>query len=159
MPRTFTPITDELFAVICSRIADGETLSAICREPDMPGRVTVYEWMAEQPERREQFARARDQGFDRIAESTLAIADEEPPTAVDGRRDAGTVAWQKNRIWTRLQLLAKWDPRRYGDRQAVDLTNSDGSLRPSDTEAAARMAAIMTAAAARRGEADGSDLA
>jgi hypothetical protein len=26
------------------------------------------------------------------------------------------VSWQKNRVWARLQLLAKWDPKRYGDK-------------------------------------------
>ena len=30
------------------------------------------------------------------------------------------VSWQKNRIWTRTQLLAKWDRKKYGDGNAQE---------------------------------------
>ena len=61
-------------------------------------------------------ARARDTGHDVIAEECMQIADELPPMDANGRTDAGFVAWQKNRIWTRTQLLAKWNPKKYGDK-------------------------------------------
>src|SRR5262249_23209911 len=58
-PSTFTQtVADEL----CRRLADGETLRAICRDPGMPGKTTVMQWLAEQPEFRDQYARARGTG-------------------------------------------------------------------------------------------------
>jgi hypothetical protein len=32
------------------------------------------------------------------------------------RYDSAYVQWQKNRVEQRLKLLAKWNPKRYGDR-------------------------------------------
>ena len=42
------------------------------------------------------------------------------------RRDPAFVAWQKNRAETRMRLLAKWAPRKYGDTQKLELTGKDG---------------------------------
>lgn len=83
------------------------------------GLTTWYDWTYANPELAERFSRAREAGHDVIATDTLAIADEPPPTTQNGGTDSGYVAWQKNRIWTRLQLLAKWDPKRYGDKLTV----------------------------------------
>ena len=37
--------TEEIAADICARIANGETLTEICADEDMPGRSTVTEWL------------------------------------------------------------------------------------------------------------------
>lgn len=100
---------------IVSRISAGEPLASICREDHMPGLTTVWEWTKKDATLAERIARAREAGHDVIAAGALAIADEPPPMTERGV-DSGHVAWQKNRIWTRLQLLAKWDPKRYGDK-------------------------------------------
>jgi hypothetical protein len=83
------------------------------------GLTTWYDWTYADAALAERFARARAAGHDIIATSTLEIADEQPPLTERGSVDPGFVAWQKNRIWTRLQLLAKWDPKRYGDKVTV----------------------------------------
>jgi hypothetical protein len=36
------------------------------------------------------------------------------------RRTHVEVAWRKLQIETRLKLLAKWNPRKYGDRVGID---------------------------------------
>jgi terminase small subunit-like protein len=36
--------TPELCAEICRRISEGETLTNICRDPDMPAWTTVHDW-------------------------------------------------------------------------------------------------------------------
>lgn len=73
---------------------------------------------------RQRFARARDIGFDVIADETQALAESAPATMNDAagnpRVDPGYVQWQRLRIDTRLKLLAKWSPARYGDRVALD---------------------------------------
>ena len=100
---------------ICFWVSEGKTLSAYCREPNTPAFRTVYDWIDKDPEFAAQFARARIIGHDSIANECFEIADEMPPIDDRGRMDNGFVSWQKNRIWTRTQLLAKWDRRRYGD--------------------------------------------
>ena len=112
--------TPELADEIIERISNGTPLAQICRDEHMPGLTTVYDWMRKDPALAERFARAREAGHDMIANDALRIADETPPPTEKGGTDAGFVQWQKNRIWTRLQLLAKWDPKRYGEKAEVE---------------------------------------
>lgn len=133
----------EVFSAICARLSKGEPLAVICRDEGMPAVRTVNDWAQSKPEFGAMFARARDDGFDAIAADAFVIQDQEPertPTEHGEKVDAGYVAWQKNRVETRLKLLAKWDPRRYGDKLAVggaaDLppvrTESTVTLDPSE---------------------------
>ncbi len=127
-PSKYTP---ELVEEIAERLAKGETMSSICRCEDMPGRVTVYDWMALYPIVAEQIARAREDGHDFIAEDCLNIADDNgKDTRIldDGREvtDADVVQRAKLRIETRLKLLAKWNPKKYGDK--MDLTSGGDKL-------------------------------
>lgn len=109
---------------ICARLAEGEPLRVICRDEGMPSKSEVYRWREENAEFAGRFARAREQGFDEIAESTLEIADDARNDWMcrNGKEDAGwaqngeNVQRSKLRIWTRMQLLAKWDPKRYGEK-------------------------------------------
>lgn len=119
--------TEKIAASICARLAKGEPLAVICRDEDMPAYRTVSDWKAAHPAFSADFARARDEGFDAIAAECLVIAD-------DGSRDVRIVGGEESerevcntefvqraklRIETRLKLLAKWDPRRYGDKLAL----------------------------------------
>lgn len=110
----------KLQAEIVERIAAGEPLQQILRDEHMPAhRETVHQWRKSDKAFDEAFLRARDDGFDAIAEETLSIVDTPPErTATENgdKVDSGHVAWLKNRAEQRLKLLAKWDPRRYGDR-------------------------------------------
>lgn len=98
--------TEEAAEEICQRLSEGEPLRQICRDSHMPGWVTVYAWMGERPDFAERIARARVLGQDAIAEQCLHIAD-----------DAGEDPQRSRlRVDTRLKLLAKWNPKRYGDK-------------------------------------------
>lgn len=118
-------IEDEIVA----RISNGETLRAICRDDHTPHFTQVYDWLAANPEFQERFEKARLVGFDAIAQECLAIIDETPEycETEGGRRvDSGYVQWKKYRVWCRLQLLARWDPKRYGERISTELTGPGG---------------------------------
>ena len=39
--------TSELAAVICERLAEGETLRSICRDDKMPDKATVLRWLGD----------------------------------------------------------------------------------------------------------------
>lgn len=115
---------------ICERIGLGEPLREICRSDGMPAWRTVYDWIEQQPDFAARIARARARGFDAIAEECLAIADDTSGDTMivsgeDNAREAANTEWisrSKLRVETRLKLLAKWDPKRYGDK--LDLNHS-----------------------------------
>lgn len=110
----------EVFAKICERHSKGETIASILRTPGMPGRSTFYEWL-EDEELSGLFARARDAAMDAIADEAVAIAEDGAnDTYVDEngfkRVDNDVIQRSKLRVDTRLKLLAKWAPRKYGDK-------------------------------------------
>lgn len=115
------PVPQDKADEIIEWISAGKTLRDYCRIDGNPAFNTVYGWLEKDEGFAERFARARETGHDVISEECLEIADEHPPTNDEGKTDAGYVAWQKNRIWTRTQLLAKWNPKRYGDK--IDVTS------------------------------------
>ena len=115
--------TPELAAEICHRISTGEPLLQICKDERMPERRTVYDWLERIDGLSAQFARAREEGCDAMAEQSLAIMDGEPLAVFDEagnkRYDSGSIAWNKNRAEHRLKLLACWNPAKYGSKVAV----------------------------------------
>lgn len=111
---------EPLVAEICDRLAQGEPLAQICRDPHMPDRTTVWDWTQANKDFAQRIAHARDVGFDAIAEDCLAIADSPMPSTENGSTDGGAVQHAKLKIETRLKLLAKWDPKRYGDKQQIE---------------------------------------
>ncbi len=54
--------TEALVAQICRRLAEGETLRAICRDPAMPDKATILRWLGdkEKADFRDQYAHARE---------------------------------------------------------------------------------------------------
>jgi metal-dependent amidase/aminoacylase/carboxypeptidase family protein len=100
---------------IIEAVSNGTPLVHACRDNKL-GVHTWYDWVEKNEALAARIARARKAGHDVIATDTLRIADEQPPVTATGATDAGFVSWQKNRVWARMQLLAKWDPKRYGDK-------------------------------------------
>ena len=116
---------------VLDQIACGVTLAEICRQPGMPGYTTVWEWKNAHPEFAEAYARAREVGFDVLAEGCLAIADDGTNDYMQEATGDGAAAYRLNgehvqrsklRIWTRLELLKRWDPKRYGELTKIDMT-------------------------------------
>lgn len=126
----------------------------------MPSVRTISDWRKKDEVFSAAVARARDIGFDVIAEDCLAIADDDGQDTItrydrDGNEigkspNGEWIARSKLRVETRMKLLACWDPRRYGNKLQVG-EDEDRPLRSlSDVERAARLEAILAAAAARR---------
>ena len=150
--------SDALADEICERLSNGEPLRAICRDTHMPTWSAVYRWVNADKDFALRVSNARELGADAIAEDILSIADtpqmgeetEESETGMKVKR-ADMLGHRKLQIETRLKLLAKWCPKKYGDRTAMELTGADGGpVRITDTERAAKIAAILAAAKARR---------
>lgn len=94
----------------------------------MPGSTAVYAYLDGHQEFAERFARARLDGENAIAEECLDIADDarndwmERDAAQGGGKVLNTehVQRSKLRIETRLKLLAKWNPKKWGEKIEVE---------------------------------------
>lgn len=120
---------------IIEGLCDGVPLRELCRQDGMPSWRTVYDWIAADPDLAARIAHARELGFDAIAEDILDIADDGTNDWVERKMKDGStelainsehVQRSKLRIETRLKLLAKWSPNRYGDNATLNLGNKDG---------------------------------
>jgi hypothetical protein len=119
MAQRPTKKTPEVIQRLLDGIADGVTLRALCREDGMPNWRTVYDWIEADADLAAQVARARELGFDAIAEDVFDIAD-------GTRAISEHVQLSKMRIDTRLKLLACWNPKKYGSKATVDVGNKEG---------------------------------
>ena len=108
---------------IIRRLSTGEPLEVICRSGGMPCVSTVHLWREKDKDFAGHFARARAEGFDAIAADALAIADDSSKDTIETpngpKMDAEWVARSRLRVDTRLKLLAKWYPAKYGDKLDV----------------------------------------
>lgn len=111
--------SEELVNKICERIADGESLRAICREDGMPTTSTIMLWLKDKPEFSEQYAHARVIGADAFEDQILMDAittDKDNANAVKVKADI------------LFKLMALRNPKKYNSK--VDLTSSDGTMSP-----------------------------
>lgn len=118
-----TIYSDELADSICLRIANGKSLNRVCRDKDMPDKATVYRWIDTNQEFCDKYREATNQRAEFHFDEMLDIAD-----AVDA--DTAEVAKAKVRIDTRKWILSRMNPTKYGDKQQIDNTSSDGSMTP-----------------------------
>jgi hypothetical protein len=66
----------EIAQTICERLVNGESLRAICADPAMPARATVFRWLARNQEFRQLYALARQCQAEDLADEILKIADD-----------------------------------------------------------------------------------
>lgn len=109
-PTDYTP---DLSDLICSRLAEGNSLRKVCKADDMPSTTSVYSWFRLYPEFLEQYTRAKEESgdadqdrIDEIAEGVLD-GDIEPNVA---KVAADLIKWS----------ASKKKPKKYGDRQQID---------------------------------------
>lgn len=123
--------TDEKADAICALLAQGWSLRKVIeqgwteyKDIQFPSMATVFKWMRENESFLKQYAQAKHESADAMAEEILDLSDNAPRaiTGVD-RSDGARVQAVKLQIDTRKFLMAKMKPKRYGDK--LDLT-SDG---------------------------------
>ena len=108
---------------ICQDVSNGIPLRQVARDLKIEWR-TVYNWMEAHPPFATAIARARELGQEAILEDTLRLADTPVAGVTRTVKDDGKVeektedmlGHRKLQIETRLKLLAKWNPKRYGDK-------------------------------------------
>jgi hypothetical protein len=120
-------------------ISNGKTLREFCRQEDAPAWPTVYDWLQKDPEFSKRFARARELGADSIAQECFDIADNSKNDWIDRENKDGStsrvidtehIQRSKLRIETRIKLLAKWNPKLYGEK--IDVTTEGKTINPME---------------------------
>ena len=119
-----TDYTKDTADKICEKISGGLSLRAICAEDGMPARGTVYRWLIENADFQDQYARARDKQADYFAEEIIEIAD-------NAEAESAAVSKAKLQIDARKWAASKIAPKKYGDKQEIDVKSSDGSMTPA----------------------------
>ena len=149
----------EIAEEICERLAQGESLRAICSDDHMPSEAAVRQWdMDDRDGFSSHYARARAIGYERLAEDIVEIADKPVGCLENGATDSGAVNKQRLQIDSRKWLLSKMLPKKYGDKITTELTGANGGpVEISETDRAAKVAALLSMAQQRR-ETDASDL-
>jgi len=120
-PSTFT---QEIADKICERIAEGEGLRRIVLDDGMPSEKTVYRWLRENADFRQQYAGAREDQAEHFLDEIMEIADDASRDTVD--TDSGEVAnteWiqrAKLRVDARKWAMSKLAPKKYGDKIGIE---------------------------------------
>lgn len=135
----------------------GTPLAVICRSEGMPSDNTIREWADGDEVLSVAIARAREAGFDQIALDALNIADEVGQDTINTetgeRPNTEWISRSKLRVETRLKLLAKWDPKRYGDAMLHKHADAEGEkVKLDDVSALTRLASLVNSIQGRSDE-------
>jgi transposase-like protein len=108
----------ELAQRICDELASSsKSLRAICQQPGMPARSTIYLWLDEYPEFHEMTTRAREEQLEAIADEILQIADDASNDLMQTEKgpafNRAAIARSKIRIAARQWLITHLMPRKY----------------------------------------------
>ncbi len=117
--------TSHIAAEICRRIAEGEPLTKICRDPKMPAYRTVLGWRVTNDEFAQLYARAREDAADTLADRICELAERVEKGELEahaGRTAIDALKW----------VAAKLKPKVYGDRQQLELGGSLTVESPKD---------------------------
>lgn len=114
--------------ILCERVASSsKSLVTLLREGHeghkLPSYVIISKWMAADAELVNQYARAKEQQAEYMADEMMDIADEMPLiNPITGAIDSAAVQHQRLRTETRKWLMGKLKPKKYGDK--IDLNHS-----------------------------------
>ena len=128
-------MTEAVQLEICARMAEGESLSAVCRDPDLPARSTVTRFLVgEGPENSafcKRYAQARESLLDVYAEQIISISDDGTTDYITktGRNgheyeavDQEHIQRSRLRVDSRRWLLSKLRPNEYGDKVVAEVS-------------------------------------
>lgn len=115
--KTAKPERDK--AAICQAVLQGmrDGLSAFkaCQAAGVP-QSTFNRWVDANAKLAEDYAHAREDLIERMANDVLELADSEVPETGDGKRDWQAIQQRKLQVDSRKWLLSKLAPKKYGDR-------------------------------------------
>ena len=146
-PSKYSPNMAE---AIFDLIAAGKSIVDIAKLDGMPSTSTIYRWLAKDPEFLGLYQQAREQQADLYAAEIIEIADDARNDWMERGGGEGDEGWQFNgehvqrsklRIDARKWIASKLKPKKYGDRQTVDLNHGVQEMSDAELDAHARQLA------------------
>lgn len=124
--------------MLADYVSGGMPLAQACRTLDV-NLMTTYDRMSKWPAFADMMNKARDAGYDMIAVDCLQIADH---VADDGdvKPNKEWIARSKLRVETRLKLLAKWHPKKYGEKLEIEQKSASVTIPVGNDPIAAQRA-------------------
>lgn len=115
-----TIFTEALAVAICKRIATGESVRSIVKDPKMPSSSTIFKWLLDKDKKEfaEQYEKARNEQAEMMFEELLEIADQKDKDVMRARL----------RVDTRKWYLSKVLPKKFGDK--LDVTTGGEKIIP-----------------------------
>ena len=118
---------------ICDHIASGRSLVSWCNEGDRPSYTSVMRWLDAHESFRENYARARQDQADFLAEEIVQIADDgsnDTYLTEDGpKTNQDVIARSRLRVDARKWYASKLAPKKYGEKVEATHTGAiDHSL-------------------------------
>jgi hypothetical protein len=109
---------------VCRMVAEGMSLKRVCELPQMPPMYSVFRWQFAHPDFGASFARAQSDRAQVFGEEIIEIADDGRNDWMEQWRgdklvrvaDHEHIQRSKLRVDARKWLMAKLDPKRWGDR-------------------------------------------
>ena len=132
-----TTYNEEIASLICGRMAEGESLRSICRDPAMPALSSVFLWVSKHPEFSEQYKLAMAARAGAMFEEMFDIADDGSNDWMEVNGKDGESGWKLNgehvqrsrlRLDTRKWALSKMMPKKYGDKTEAVEVNDDNEI-------------------------------
>ena len=126
-PGRPTTYTRELADNICAELAEGKSLRSVCRRSDMPAASSVFKWLREDKEFSEQYARAKEEAADALAEELLYISSTPKKGKIVTKkmigddtievttREEDMLGHRRLQVDTIKFIMAKMKPKKYGD--------------------------------------------
>jgi CHASE1-domain containing sensor protein len=118
----------------------GQSLNEICKLPQYPTKTTVFTWLHNNSTFLDQYRHAREVQQESHLDEMLEIADDASNDWMERTGSAGeSKGWQLNgehvnrsklRIDARKWIMERMAPKQFGNKQQVDHTSSDGSMKP-----------------------------
>lgn len=106
---------DAICQSVLQGMRDGLSAFKACQAAGVP-QSTFNRWVDADAKLVEDYAHAREDLIERMANEVLELADSEVPETGDGKRDWQAIQQRKLQVDSRKWLLSKLAPKKYGDR-------------------------------------------
>jgi hypothetical protein len=138
-PKLYPP-EHPCWLTIINGIRNGGSLSLVLeRNQNMPSGNVVRDRIAKDLDFQARYEKALQDRADRLAEEILEISDSEPPAGLEAAAMSAWVADKRLRVDARKWVAAKLQPKRYGDRIDVAVTDTRISVMDALTQAKQRV--------------------
>lgn len=161
MGRPVEPVPQDIAEKVIEWLWSGQSLLAFCRQPGMPARRTIYDWVDKDSSFGAQFARASKARGPMLLEMAQEVADDSSEDFIEvkggSKFDSEHVQRSKLRVDTLLKRAACYNPAECGTKVQV---GGDGGepikvAMPLDKDAAAKQIASILATASTRKDVEG----